>query len=407
MTKQCVMIAGRRRVLGLLSLLLSSLGAAQPPIGPTDELVTRFARYGADVWAANPTAKVAGEGSACVSCHTSLPYALVEPLLPGEYLAYTDLVDNIDNRILTWSENTAWYADEKLRMMRGLTNAPPSTPPSPPQNSLQGSPVGPGSRGVEAIFNALIRATHDAYTGVPAQPETRLAFQHMWSEQVQSGPKAGRWNWIQVNLIPWEVADSDLWGAALACVAADLYDELAPPHNLQLLHTALRQGSESDDVSLHAKAAVLWCDSETGGKVLEADSAASIAAALVASQRPNGGWALRDLGPWVGWAGSDRDCCAQLEVREDAYATGFVTLALARRSTLVSGELTEPLQQAVAWIDGELANPYPAEPRYNRHASSDHIVPHFRNNLSTNAGHMWALLARTAYQRQAAPWRTQ
>jgi hypothetical protein len=80
-----------------------------------DETFARFARYGADVWAANESAKLSGEGEACISCHTSVPYALVEPLLPGDYPAYTDLIANVDNRIRTWNDNLPWYAEGKRR----------------------------------------------------------------------------------------------------------------------------------------------------------------------------------------------------------------------------------------------------------------------------------------------------
>jgi len=380
----------------LLATSVPALTCAQD--AATLEAVTRYARYGADVWAANELAKLTGEGEACVSCHTSLPYALVEPVLPGDYPAYTDLIGNVNERIRTWSQNTAWYADDKRPRMAAFGGLPP--------DAFEGLLNGPDARGSEAVLNALIRATHDAYAGLPAQAETRLAFEHMWAEQVKVGPTAGRWNWIRANLIPWEVADSDLWGASLACVAASIFDALAPQQNLDLLHATLEAGAASPDVSLHAKAAILWCDAETGGQVLDDSLAIAIEDALLAEQRQNGAWALRDLGPWVGWAGSDSDCCAMREVRPDAYATGFVTLALARRAAAVGSErLAGPLADAMAWIDPVLADPFPAEPRYNRHSSAEVELPKFRNHLYTNAGHMWAFLARTAYARQAAPWR--
>lgn len=362
-----------------------------------NQVFAQYARYGADVWAENPLAKLTGEGRACISCHTSLPYALVEPLLPGEYQAYTDLIDNIDNRILGWSDNTGWYADQKLDQMAAFGGLPP--------DALKAILNGPDSRGVEAVFNALIRATDDAYAGRPAGRETRLAFEHLWAEQVKTGPAAGRWNWIGANLIPWEVADSDVWGASLACVAASLASELAPEADLGLLNRALVQAADSEDVSLHAKAAILWCDSESDGQVLDDAVSETIVSDLLAEQFQDGAWALRRLGPWAGWEGSDADCCAQREVRPDAYATGFVTLALARRAELGRENLQERLEQAARWIDRELANPYPAEPRYNRHTSSDKELPKFRNNLYTNAGHMWAYVAKTAYERGTAPWR--
>jgi hypothetical protein len=373
----------------------SSLTLGQDATG--NEHLTRYARYGADVWAANQLAKLNGEGEACISCHTSVPYPLVEPLLPGDYPAYTNLIANVDNRIRTWNDNTPWYAEEKRRAMEEFGGLPP--------NALEGLLTGPGSRGPEAIFNALIRATHDTYARRPAQRETQLAFQYLWAEQITTGPKTGSWHWIEANLIPWEVADSDVWGASLACVAASLYPELAPRENLELLYAILRASAESFDVSLHAKAAILWCDSEANGDLLDARHSKAIVSDLLGAQRPDGTWALRELGPWSGWTGSDNDCCIGLDVRADAYATGFLTLALARRAELGREPLHTPLDQAVAWIDKELANPYPAEPRYNRHSTAPIELPEFRNNLYTNAGHMWAFLAKVAHERGGAPWR--
>ena len=362
-----------------------------------EQTFARYARYGADVWAKNPLALISGEGNACISCHTSLPYALVEPLLPDDYAAYDDMLENIDGRILTWNDNTAWYADEKLEESAAVGGLPP--------DALKSFLNGPDSRGVEAVFNALISAISDAFAGNAATRETKQAFENMWAEQLKTGPTAGRWGWIKANLIPWEAADSDIWGASLACVAASLYPDLAPQADLSLLNRSLSQAVSDPAVSLHSKAAVTWCDAESGGQVLEAGAAARVVAELMALQRKDGGWSLRDLGPWAGWEGSDADCCAKRDVRTDAYATGFVTLALARNSHHLQADEKDRLASAIDWIDAELANPYPAGPRYNTHHSTAAELPEFRENLYTNAGAMWSYLAKRVYADEQAPWR--
>jgi len=158
------------------------------------------------------------------------------------------------------------------------------------------------------------------------------------------------------------------------------------------------------DVSLHVKSGILWCDTESGGRILNNDQASKLADELMHLQRDDGGWTLRDLGPWPEWEGSDADCCQKRELRSDAYATGFVTLALTRSHHLLSDEQQTKLDQSVAWIDQELANPYPDGPRYNRHNSGAGGLPEFRNNLYTNAGHMWGFLAMTAHRKGTAPW---
>ncbi|NOX68938.1 MAG: hypothetical protein GXP15_07120 [Gammaproteobacteria bacterium] len=60
--------------------------------------------------------------------------------------------------------------------------------------------------------------------------------------------------------------------------------------------------------------------------------------------------------------------------------------------------------RAHEWIEKRLANPYPAEPRNNRHESSEEEFPQFRNNIYTNAGHMWAFLAKTVLEDGKPPW---
>lgn len=378
------------------SLLITFPMSVNAEDDSTDQVFARYARYGADIWATNPSATLSGEGKACISCHTSLPYALVEPLLPEPYAAYTDLIENISERVLTWQDNTPWYSDEKAEQAAALGGLPP--------DALKEVFDAEGSRGVESILNAFILTMHDAYQQLPAQPETRQAFDNMWSEQLQTGADAGSWKWIKANLIPWEVEDSDLWGASLACVAASQYPELVPRSNLELLYARLRQGVADNKTSLHAKAAILWCDSETAGRLIGTDVSEAIVVELRDLQHSNGGWAIRELGPWTGWEGSPSDCCAQREVRPDVYATGFVTFVLSRNQQLAAAKNGVKLERSIAWIKQKLADPYPSEPRNNRHESADEEFPQFRNNIYTNAGHMWAFLAKTVYEDGRTPW---
>ena len=136
--------------------------------------------------------------------------------------------------------------------------------------------------------------------------------------------------------------------------------------------------------------------------MLEEGIAEALIAELVDRQRPNGGWALREIGPWPAWEGSEADCCPNRELRSDAYATGVVAFALALRPDAVPSEV---LDRARVWIELVLANPYPDGPRFNKHSTGDVDMPEFRNNLYTNAGHMWAYLARATMEKGCAPWK--
>ena len=98
---------------------------------------------------------------------------------------------------------------------------------------------------------------------------------------------------------------------------------------------------------------------------------------------------------------SAADCCPNREPRPDTYATGVTAFALALNRDRVPADV---LARAGAWIERELANPYPDGPRFNRHTTGDTEVPEFRNNLYTNAGHMWSFLARETLGVGHAPW---
>lgn len=79
---------------------------------------------------------------------------------------------------------------------------------------------------------------------------------------------------------------------------------------------------------------------------------------------------------------------------------------LARSRHLISEEGKAQIDSAVAWIDTQLTNPYPSEPRHNRHITGDNTFPEFQENIYANAGHMWSFLAKTVHKNESAPWRS-
>lgn len=387
-----------RAVLSLMLLICLSIGnkSYADDVSELESNFSNYARYGADAWSRNPLAKIAGDGVACVSCHTSLPYAMVEPLLPSSYAAYDEMLSGINSRILGWETNTPWYAEEKVERM-AIVGGLPKDKLKP---FLRAAP----SRGSEAVINAFIRAMSDAYEGKPAEKETKLAFKYLWQTQLKSGDKAGLWDWIKTSRVPWEASDSDIWGGAMVCVAASLYPDLAPQENVKLLYSTLNQAIADADVSLHTKASILWCDSETGGRLLSQEISLNLVNQLLDIQREDGGWAFRNLGPWTGWEGGRADCCAQREIRSDMYATGFITLILERNKHLIPSNKVGSTQLANTWLTAQLNNPFPAEPRHNRHSTNDKMLPELRDNLYANAGAMWAYIANWTYKMQRAPW---
>jgi hypothetical protein len=82
--------------------------------------------------------------------------------------------------VALWNEVEAFYPDQTV-----------------------GLPKTSESRGTEAILNAFILATHDAYEG-RLTSDTRRAFDNLWKLQFTRGEAAGAWAWLHFGLAPWE-----------------------------------------------------------------------------------------------------------------------------------------------------------------------------------------------------------
>jgi len=124
--------------------------------------------------------------TACVSCHTALPFALARPALRGALRetepssAERRMLDDVIKRVTLWREVEPFYPDQT----RGL-----------PKTSE--------SRGTESVLNALVLATRDAHAGQPSD-DARAAFDNMWVLQFRSGELSGGWAWLNFHNEPWE-----------------------------------------------------------------------------------------------------------------------------------------------------------------------------------------------------------
>src|SRR5689334_20658436 len=148
---------------------LSTVASSQPSVSRRDTLwnVRAAAAY-LDArqawWLTWPTAARDHE-TACVSCHTALPYALARPALHktlNESAAVDPerrLIENVVKRVQLWRDVDPFYPDQT----RGL-----------PKTSE--------SRGTEAVLNALILANRDARAG-SLSDDARRAFENLWQLQ--------------------------------------------------------------------------------------------------------------------------------------------------------------------------------------------------------------------------------
>ena len=241
------------------------------------------------------------EGTVCVSCHTTLPYALArarladilsEPRLPAPQ---GNLLANVRKRVRLWPELPPYYHAQA-----------------------------PASRATEAVLNALILADEDARLG-HVSPATRAALDDMWALQAISGVQAGSWPWLKFDEAPWEVEDSVYYGATLAAMAIgvapdDYREQAAIQPALALLRDYLERAYT--DQSLLRRIDLLWAAGHLPGLITPSRQQALIRE-IWAHQRADGGWSLAALMPQ--WR--RRDGLAPV-ADSDGYATGIITLAL-------------------------------------------------------------------------------
>jgi squalene-hopene/tetraprenyl-beta-curcumene cyclase len=254
------------------------------------------------------------QGTFCISCHTTMPYALARPALDAAAGAGgTDarLVAAIGKRVREWKE------------LEGKT---------------------PEAQGSEVVLNALVLAGLDARGG-RLSDVARQAFANLWALQITEGAEKGAWRWYNFHEQPWEADDSPYWGAALAAIAVGTAPEgyASWPENRErekMLTEYLRAGAAKQ--SLFNRAALVWAAAKMPG-LLTAGQRQEILRALLARQRADGGWSSASL-VVDGWKRMDG---TPLDTGSDGYATGFVAYAMEEAGV----PPTEAgLAHALAWL---------------------------------------------------------
>jgi squalene-hopene/tetraprenyl-beta-curcumene cyclase len=278
------------------------------------------ARYldGREVWWQQWAPAQKERGTVCISCHTTVPYAMARPGL-GRALGEAGMTApekamraSVDKRVMQWAEMVPFYSDERNGV--GKTAE---------------------SHATEAVMNAVVLASYDARLG-HVRAVTRKAFANAWALQETSGANAGGWRWQDFHLAPWESGESAYQGAALLMVAAvnapgGFAGEAGMREHRDAVRGYLRRGYARQP--LLNRVYVLWASGKEDG-LLTAAERASVVAELRAAEQEDGGWRM-----------------AAMEVRErgdktaqpsasDGYATGLVVLALegsgvGRRDTTV------------------------------------------------------------------------
>ena len=291
----------------LVSALLTAVPRSAPASSPQWNAAAAAAYLDGRMgwWLTWPNAQ-RDHDTACVSCHTALPYALARPALRGALAdralpaAERRMLEHVVKRVTMWKDVEPFYPDQ-----------------------LRGLPKTSESRATEAILNALILSTRDAQTG-SLSDDARQAFANLWPLQFKAGDLAGAWTWLNFHNEPWEANASPYFGNALAALAIgtapggyaaspDLQDRLA------LLQRYLQAGVEKE--SLYNRLTVLWASGKWP-TLLTAVQRQAIVQAALEKQQDDGGWTLASLSDWKRADGTPLDSAS------DGLATGLATLAL-------------------------------------------------------------------------------
>ncbi len=263
----------------------------------------------------------------CISCHTSLPYALARPGLravlgeQGVSPIERRILENVVKRARLWPELQPLYTDEK-----------------------SGAGKSAESRGTEAVLNAVILTAYGAPESDLGE-DAQQALNNMWALQLKSGDNKGALPWMNFHYEPWEAADSQYWGATLAAIAAGTAPEQyrSSPEvrrNLELLAAYLdRREAEQSPLN---RLALLWASVRLPA-LLPRDGRKSIIDELFAKQRQDGGWSASSL-TTAAWKRRDG---TPLDTNSDGYATGLVAFVLQQAG--ISREQPQ-VRRALSWL---------------------------------------------------------
>ncbi|MCU1236805.1 MAG: putative squalene-hopene cyclase [Candidatus Solibacter sp.] len=234
----------------------------------------------------------------CISCHTSVTYLMARPAL---------------RKALGESGPTAYESG----LLKSLTD-----------RVEKREPAAAASLGVESVLAALLVGSEQA-------------LDRMWALQIKEGDAKGSWHWFSLNDDPWEMPESNFYGATLAAMAlagapAEYRERPAVKERAAELTAFLRSGQAGQP--LHNRVMLLLA-SKKMPEVLTADARRSVVEALWQRQQADGGWTMASLGPFKVQEGAPR------QEGSNGYATALVAYVMGQ---------TEPgnpkLKKAQGWL---------------------------------------------------------
>jgi len=257
------------------------------------------------------TPKIGNNFACAVNCHTTQALVLArpalglgrkDPMIAAIRARIEERVTGVDD----WSKAVPFYSKSE-------------------------KPIGKQSLATEAVVNAATLVIDDQGELTPV---SRRALGWMWQMQREDGG----WDWLKVELEPWESRDD--WGAALAALAvartpATYRQEVATPVERLKSYLRSRSADGAHPLALHDQLMLLIASASWPGLV-DAGTRVRIVAATRSAQRPDGGWSLATWG-----RGKRTDSAGE----SDGYATGFALVALCG-----AGERGDAIDAGVRWL---------------------------------------------------------
>jgi squalene-hopene/tetraprenyl-beta-curcumene cyclase len=331
----------RLAIIAILAVLLFGIGtrrAASRDEGTASggwdrEGAARYLDERMQVWFANGKKLRTGQAeTVCVSCHTSLPYALARPALRramkvSAFTAQeTRLLEEITRRVESYGDHQPLYDHSESKKTE--------------------------SRGTEAVLNALILASaDDAQSRREPSAHTQQALKRLWQTQRPDGA----WDWLDFGLEPFETVDGVYYGATLAALAIG-----RAPASATSRTSETRAGVEKLCAYLKEKYAAqslfnrvwLLLASTRLNDLLTGTQRVALITEIQGRQRDDGGWALQSLGYWR-WSKTSAPFRAPgtmdeaLLAKSDGYATGLIVYTL-RQAGLPAGQ--PAVSRGLQWL---------------------------------------------------------
>lgn len=267
-----------------------------------------------------------GNGTACLSCHTAVPFALGRAALArslGESEAQRRMLAGVAQRVANWDKivgagskgvYSPFYGGERKR----------------------------SALATEAVLNALVLVNADVRSGRPMSEPAKAALGHLWEHQEDTGD----WPWLEFGLRPWE-KDGRFYGAALAAFAVNAAGtdyRAAPGVRPKVAALTNYLATHFAGETLHNRAIAVWTAGPLPGAVPDA-AAKQLVSDLRTAQMPDGGWSLATMGG-LGSRGWKAFGVFPAGATSDGYATAIAVLAL--RGGVAADDAV--LRRGVTWL---------------------------------------------------------